>query len=78
MSAAPETLSASRRLVALSAVALAAFGIAFGARESGALAPLELVEMITLPERLGAAHTPRAHSGSAGHHRRFAGATLTQ
>jgi hypothetical protein len=26
------------------------------------LAPLEPVEMITLPERLGAAHTPRAHS----------------
>ena len=41
VSAAPETLSASRRLVALGAVALAAFGIALGARESGALAPLE-------------------------------------
>ena len=41
MSAAPETLSASRRLLALGAVALAAFGIALGARESGALAPLE-------------------------------------
>jgi HD-GYP domain-containing protein (c-di-GMP phosphodiesterase class II) len=41
MSAAPETISASRRLVALGAVALAAFGIALGARESGALAPLE-------------------------------------
>ena len=35
MSAAPETVSASRRLVALGAVALAAFGIALGARESG-------------------------------------------
>ena len=41
MSAAPENLTASRRLVALGAVALAAFGIALGARESGALAPLE-------------------------------------
>ena len=41
MSAAPENLSASRRLVALGAVALAAFGIALAARESGALAPLE-------------------------------------
>ena len=41
VSAAPETLSASRRLVALGAVALAAFGIALAARESGALAPLE-------------------------------------
>jgi CHASE2 domain-containing sensor protein len=41
VSAAPETLSASRRLAALGAVALAAFGIALAARESGALAPLE-------------------------------------
>jgi HD-GYP domain-containing protein (c-di-GMP phosphodiesterase class II) len=41
MPAAPETLPASRRLVALGAVALAAFGIALAARESGALAPLE-------------------------------------
>jgi CHASE2 domain-containing sensor protein len=41
VSAAPETLSPSRRLVALGAVALAAFGIALAARESGALAPLE-------------------------------------
>ncbi len=41
MSAAPETVSGSRRLLALGAVALAAFGIALAARESGALAPLE-------------------------------------
>jgi CHASE2 domain-containing sensor protein len=41
VSAAPETLSASRRFVALGAVALAAFGVALAARESGALAPLE-------------------------------------
>jgi CHASE2 domain-containing sensor protein len=41
LSAAPETLSGSRRLVALGAVALAALGIALAARESGALAPLE-------------------------------------
>ncbi len=41
MSAAPETVSGSRRLLALGVVALAAFGIALAARESGALAPLE-------------------------------------
>src|SRR5215210_7154227 len=41
MSAAPETVSGPRRLAALGAVALAAFGIALAARETGAVAPLE-------------------------------------
>jgi len=39
--AAPGPVSGRRRLAALGAVALAAFGIALTARESGALAPLE-------------------------------------
>jgi HD-GYP domain-containing protein (c-di-GMP phosphodiesterase class II) len=38
---APGAVSGRRRLAALGAVALAAFAVAFGARESGALAPLE-------------------------------------
>ena len=41
MPAAPGPVSGRRRLAALGAVALAAFGIALTARESGALAPLE-------------------------------------